>query len=109
GRFNGELLSCDALGLYVSLVFRPNISNHNMIVFNLFMSLAISETIRETAGLNSGIKWPNDIFINDIKVCGFLTEGISTDNIVDTIVCGVGINIKQSEETQKLGDRKSVV
>lgn len=108
GRFKREWLSPEASGLYMSLVFRPNISNHNMIVFNLFMSLAISETIRETAGLNSGIKWPNDIFINDKKVCGFLTEVISTDNIVDTIVCGVGINIKQSEETQKLGTATAI-
>lgn len=103
GRFKREWLSPKGAGLYMSLVLRPNVEHQQMIVFNLFMSLAISEAIREAAGLKSGIKWPNDIFINDKKVCGFLTEVISTDNIVNTIVCGIGINIEQSADTAALG------
>lgn len=103
GRFKREWLSPKEAGLYMSLVLRPNVSNQEMIVFNLFMSLAISMTIRQTTGLKSGIKWPNDIYINDKKVCGFLTEMISSDNIVQTIVCGIGININRSEVTTSLG------
>lgn len=108
GRFKREWLSPRETGLYMSLVLRPGISNQNMIVFNLFMSLAISEAIRESAGLKSGIKWPNDIFINDKKVCGFLTEVISADNIVETIVCGIGININPSAVTGALGTATTI-
>lgn len=109
GRFKREWLSPDETGLYMSLVLRPNISNQNMIVFNLFISLAISEAIRESTGLKSGIKWPNDIFINDKKVCGFLTEVISTDNIVETIVCGIGININSSAVTESLSTATTII
>ncbi|HBV22399.1 MAG TPA: biotin--[acetyl-CoA-carboxylase] ligase [Jeotgalicoccus sp.] len=108
GRFKREWLSPEETGLYMSLVLRPGISNQNMIVFNLFMSLAISEAIRESTGLKSGIKWPNDIFINDKKVCGFLTEVISADNIVETIVCGIGININPSAVTEALGTATTI-
>lgn len=108
GRFKREWLSPRETGLYMSLVLRPGISNQNMIVFNLFMSLAISEAIRESTGLKSGIKWPNDIFINDKKVCGFLTEVISADNIVETIVCGIGININPSAVTGALGTATTI-
>lgn len=108
GRFKREWLSPDETGLYMSLVLRPGISNQNMIVFNLFISLAISEAIRESTGLKSGIKWPNDIFINDKKVCGFLTEVISADNIVETIVCGIGININPSAVTEALGTATTI-
>lgn len=108
GRFKREWLSPDETGLYMSLLLRPNISNQNMIVFNLFISLAISEAIQESTGLKSGIKWPNDIFINDKKVCGFLTEVISADNIVETIVCGIGININPSAETDTLGTATTI-
>ena len=108
GRFKREWLSPDETGLYMSLVLRPGISNQNMIVFNLFISLAISEAIRESTGLKSGIKWPNDIFINDKKVCGFLTEVISADNIVETIVCGIGININPSAVTEAHGTATTI-
>lgn len=108
GRFKREWLSPEDTGLYMSLVLRPNVTNQEMIVFNLFMSLAISSAIRESTGLKSGIKWPNDIFINDKKVCGFLTEVISADNIVDTIVCGIGININPSPVTCSLGTATSI-
>lgn len=108
GRFKREWLSPDETGLYMSLILRPGISNQNMIVFNLFMSLAISEAIREATGLKSGIKWPNDILLNDKKVCGFLTEVISADNIVETIVCGIGININPSAVTEALGTATTI-
>lgn len=108
GRFKREWLSPEETGLYMSLVLRPKVTNQEMIVFNLFMSLAISSAIRESTGLKSGIKWPNDIFINDKKVCGFLTEVISADNIVDTIVCGIGININPSPVTGSLGTATSI-
>ena len=108
GRFKREWLSPEESGLYMSLVLRPNITNQDMIVFNLFISLAISDAVREATGLKSGIKWPNDIFINDKKVCGFLTEVISADNIVETIVCGIGININPSADTDTLGTATSI-
>lgn len=108
GRFKREWLSPEESGLYMSLVLRPNVTNQEMIVFNLFMSLAISDAIRESTGLKSGIKWPNDIFINDKKVCGFLTEVISADNIVETIVCGIGININPSADTESLGTATAI-
>lgn len=109
GRFKREWLSPKESGLYMSLVLRPNISNQEMIVFNLFMSLAINTAIRQTTGLKSGIKWPNDIYINDKKVCGFLTEMISSDNIVQTIVCGIGININPSAVTESLDTATTLV
>lgn len=109
GRFKREWLSPKESGLYMSLVLRPDVSNQEMIVFNLFISLAINMTIRETTGLNSGIKWPNDIYINDKKVCGFLTEIISADNIVQTIVCGIGININPSQVTNSLSTATTLI
>lgn len=108
GRFKRQWLSPKSSGLYMSLVLRPNIKHSDMITFNLFLSLAISQTIRETTGLNSGIKWPNDIYINDKKVCGFLTEIVSEDDTVQTIICGIGINIEPSHDLETLDTATSL-
>lgn len=44
---------------------------------------------------NVYIKWPNDVYVNDDKICGILLEGISSSNGIDVIVLGIGININQ--------------
>lgn len=108
GRFKRQWLSPKETGLYMSLVLRPNIKHSDMITFNLFMSLAISQTIRQNTGLESGIKWPNDIYISDKKVCGFLTEIVSEEDTVQTIICGVGINIEPSTDIESLSTATAI-
>ena len=46
-------------------------------------------------GLNAYIKWPNDIIVNDKKICGILIENIISNNIIKKSVIGFGININQ--------------
>ncbi|UTH12853.1 biotin--[acetyl-CoA-carboxylase] ligase [Macrococcus equipercicus] len=92
GRFNRVWDSQGKKGLWMSLVFNPHIPFAKIATFNLFISLAIAETMRDY-GVNATVKWPNDIYINDRKVCGFLTE-ISGDSAgVHHIICGIGINL----------------
>ena len=109
GRFKREWESPKSTGLYMSLVLRPDIPNHKMIPFNLFISLAISKAIQKVTGLDAGIKWPNDIYINNKKVCGFLTEIVAEENTVSSIICGIGINIKPSNEISKLATATSLL
>jgi BirA family biotin operon repressor/biotin-[acetyl-CoA-carboxylase] ligase len=43
------------------------------------------------------IKWPNDVYVFDKKICGILLEGCSTDNQITDIIIGIGINVNQTE------------
>jgi len=43
--------------------------------------------------LRSQIKWPNDVLVNDRKVCGILIESSVWGNIVDYAIIGIGINV----------------
>ena len=60
------------------------------------VSLAIVEYLnRYTGGIS--IKWPNDIYYNDKKICGILIEHTLQGNAIKNTVIGVGLNINQTE------------
>ena len=43
------------------------------------------------------IKWPNDIYIGNKKICGFLTEMVANYDAIEAIICGIGINMNHVE------------
>ena len=56
------------------------------------ISAAIIAELIETLGIiDVSIKWPNDVFIKDKKVCGILLEG----QILEYLVIGAGLNVNQ--------------
>ena len=48
-------------------------------------------------GLEAKVKWPNDIYVGDRKICGILIRHSITSTRVDYSVIGVGINANQTE------------
>ncbi|MGK0554533.1 biotin--[acetyl-CoA-carboxylase] ligase [Macrococcus capreoli] len=96
GRYKRPWSSQPNTGLWMSLVLHPNISYQQIATFNLFISIAIAEAIKAITHLEPKIKWPNDIYINNKKVCGFLTEINGDSDGVHTVICGIGININHN-------------
>lgn len=95
GRFNRQWASERGLGLWTSLVLRPNVQFSMITTFNLFMSLAIRDAIQSFVETDVFVKWPNDIYIGDKKVCGFLTEMVANHDGIEAVICGIGINMNQ--------------
>lgn len=56
---------------YGCLVLRPNVPFSMIPKFNLFVALGIRDAIQSFTNDKVEIKWPNDIYIADKKVCGF--------------------------------------
>ena len=73
------------------------------------LSVAVSLGVRDmlaeqiaSAGLDTGrltIKWPNDIYWDDGKICGILIETALSGMRIDHAIAGIGININQTEWT----------
>lgn len=71
-------------------------------------AVAVAEAIEDQADLDVGIKWPNDIVVDDRKVGGILVEARPAAGRAGPVVLGVGINCFQEEETFPNGIRADV-
>ena len=71
-----------------------------MAVRQFRISEATALSVRDTLlrhGIEATLKWPNDIYVGDRKICGILIEHTLTGNRIDNSRCGVGINLNQRE------------
>jgi BirA family biotin operon repressor/biotin-[acetyl-CoA-carboxylase] ligase len=78
-------------GLWMSIIFRPNFSVDNIIFIQFIGALAIANAIREITKIDCKLKWPNDVLINEKKVCGILVD-VNLENENKKIVMGIGLN-----------------
>lgn len=92
GRLKREFISAEG-GAYFTLVkneTRLPLANIMRVV--LIVGLAVSDTLNEY-GISNKLKWPNDIMVNDKKICGILLELISNGMSAEKIIMGIGINV----------------
>lgn len=84
--------------IYFTIVIRPDFAPDKASMVTLVMALSVADAIREMTGLDTGIKWPNDIVVNGKKVVGILTEMSMTPemNEIQFLVAGVGVNVNQN-------------
>ena len=47
-------------------------------------------------GVKARIKWPNDIYVGDLKICGILIENILRGDEVEASIVGIGLNLNQT-------------
>lgn len=97
GRLNRAWVSPRG-GIWLSIILRPRITAEDSLKMTLTTAVAVAKTLREVFGLKAEIKWPNDVLIDDKKVCGILAEASLRGKTVDFIVIGVGINANLDAE-----------
>lgn len=59
-------------------------------------ALAIVSFLQSEFGIEAKVKWPNDIYVGDRKICGILIEHSLTGQCIDRTIAGAGININQT-------------
>ena len=102
GRRGRTWSSPAGLNVYFTLILKPQYVPDKASMVTLVMALAVAEGIRETCGVEAGIKWPNDIVANGKKVCGILTEMSVERDFIHHVVIGVGINVGLQEFAPEL-------
>lgn len=78
-------------GIYLSLLLRPKDFKN----FTALAGVCVCDAINELSHKNAQIKWVNDIFVENKKVCGILCESkFKKDNkTCDYLIIGIGVNV----------------
>lgn len=101
GRLGRSFLSPEG-GLYFSVSFPLTGRETNIPLLTLLAGLAVNEAIEELTGIKTLIKWPNDIYLNNKKLCGILTELVTFRGL--TAVVGIGINLTAEDFPEEIRD-----
>jgi len=80
-------------GIWFSIILYPQLSPSYISRITLMTAVAVVKAIKICTQIESRIKWPNDILINEKKVCGILTEMSAELDIINWVVVGIGINV----------------
>ena len=101
GRMGRSFYSPAYTGIYLSLLFQilPNASD--TVLLTTAASVAVLRAIRSVTGIEAGIKWVNDLYVEGRKVCGILAESFFCGEERYGIL-GVGINLDTAEFPEAL-------
>ena len=86
----GENITC-------SIIIRPNmIEIADQFNISIAVSLAIASVLEEyLPGVS--IKWPNDIYVRNNKICGILIENSLIGSCIESSIIGIGLNVNQTK------------
>ncbi len=95
GRLGRSFFSPSDTGIYFSIVLKPKRKIESAVLITTAAAAATANAIESVCNKQADIKWVNDIFVNDKKVCGILAESVinSNDDLPEYIVLGIGINV----------------
>ena len=102
GRQNRQWVGESGKNLLFSIIVTPDFSYEKISLLPFAGSLAVSDAIESVTGLSTTCKWPNDVLINNKKVCGMLLETASGSASIEKVILGVGINVNQEQFPESL-------
>ncbi|MEX0785217.1 MAG: biotin--[acetyl-CoA-carboxylase] ligase [Dehalococcoidia bacterium] len=91
GRLGRTWVSPPGVNLYFTIILRPELAQLRELA--VIGPLAVCQAIEETTALLPRIKWPNDVVIDNRKVCGVLPTSEVEDERVLYALVGIGINV----------------
>lgn len=104
GRRGRSFYSPGGTGLYMSLLIQPTAGLEDAVHITTATAVITAKVLKNFTGESIGIKWVNDLYLRDRKICGILTEAVVEPGVKETpaIVVGIGVNISTEEFPKEL-------
>ncbi|MDD5021972.1 MAG: biotin--[acetyl-CoA-carboxylase] ligase [Endomicrobiaceae bacterium] len=95
GRFDRKFFSPPKTGVYMTVVLKPQKNVSDVQLITVAAAVSVLRAVKKLTGIELDIKWVNDIFLNNKKICGILTEAIVDFEscMAESLIVGIGINI----------------
>ncbi len=93
GRLAREWSSPPGSSLSMSVLLRPvDVAVSRWTWLPLLVGVAVADAVRSVSGVSVGLKWPNDVLVDDRKLAGILVERVETEG-GPAVVAGIGLNV----------------
>lgn len=93
GRLGRSFISASNKGIYMSLLIKPNISIVDVSKITCVVGCSILRVLKEYITDPIYLKWVNDLYLHDKKICGILTESKINNGSLEYVVIGIGLNL----------------
>lgn len=111
GRLGREFYSPSSKGIYMTIAFEPDFEIDKAMLITTLTAVAVCHAFEEVIGVKPKIKWVNDIYMDNKKVCGILTEAQSNSKAgaIDKMIVGIGINCFVQNFPDSIKDRATYI
>ncbi len=97
GRSGRVWFSPAHLGVWASILLKPQLAPQQAAALSIVTAVAAADVLASDLGIETRVKWPNDIMVGALKLGGVLVEtGEVAGGPVEEVIVGVGINVGQS-------------
>lgn len=79
--------------LYLSVALTQDTARADVRVLPFLAAISVAQWLRDETSVEFGLKWPNDVLVDDRKLAGILCEGVAGRRGQMAAVIGIGMNI----------------
>lgn len=111
GRFSRQFFAPEAGGIYMSLHLHPELPFKQLPSYTLMAATSVVKAISRLTGIETDIKWVNDIYLDGKKVTGILTEAVSSieTGLITDVIIGMGINFHVTDFPEELQSKAASI
>ncbi len=91
-------ISYGGLGLWASIILPPPVQPSDMVPVTLLAAEALVQNVKQWVPTGLSVKHPNDVLLNGHKIAGILCESVIEENVVKSLILGIGVNLSQSRD-----------
>lgn len=111
GRRGRQWISPAGSGIWMSLYLKePSIAPESASMLTIVAAMAMVGAVKSEVGdVECKIKWPNDLVLEDKKICGILTEMSAELDFIHYVIIGIGLNVNTTEFDDSIKDMASSI